>query len=159
MKDPFHDLEALYLKYTPAMIRRAARYASRPEDAEDIVSECWLSFLGRLPKVSFPNEKALSTYIMKSVQNTSIDFYRRRRQETIQPIEYFDRSEAHEPLEQVLNRIMIDETSNALPRRMQLILRLALKNYSDEEIAKTLGIQSTSLRVYWHRIRKKLSRD
>lgn len=116
-------------------------------------------FLGRLPKVSFPNEKALSTYIMKSVQNTSIDFYRRRRQETIQPIEYFDRSEAHEPLEQVLNRIMIDETSNALPRRMQLILRLALKNYSDEEIAKTLGIQSTSLRVYWHRIRKKLSRE
>ena len=149
-------MEALYLKYTPAMIRRAARYASRPED---IVSECWLSFLGRLPKVSFPNEKALSTYIMKSVQNTSIDFYRRRRQETIQPIEYFDRSEAHEPLEQVLNRIMIDETSNALPRRMQLILRLALKNYSDEEIAKTLGIQSTSLRVYWHRIRKKLSRE
>ena len=139
-------MEALYLKYTPAMIRRAARYASRPEDAEDIVSECWLSFLGRLPKVSFPNEKALSTYIMKSVQNTSIDFYRRRRQETIQPIEYFDRSEAHEPLEQVLNRIMIDETSNAAD--FAACAEKLLRRGNREDLGHTINISKSVLASY-----------
>ena len=73
------SLGTLYKQYTASMFRRAMQYVNNKEDAEDVVSEAWLSLLGHFHKLLDMEEKARSTYIMRCVQSTAIDHLRRNK--------------------------------------------------------------------------------
>ena len=64
-------IDELFTRYRTAMLGRALQYMKHVQDAEDVVSDAWMSLLRQLPKLVVMDERARSTYILRSVQNAS----------------------------------------------------------------------------------------
>lgn len=150
------SFDELFVQYRVAMLRRALQYVDHTHDAEDIVSEAWLSLILKLPKLFLMDEKARSSYILRCVQNTAISFLRKRQRDSRLNEEF-----SNDPLQQQYRSIdiEIDEGGhgllNRLPNRERQVLELKIKGYSDADIAEVLGIASSSVRVYIHRAYKR----
>ena len=70
-------IDELFTRYRTAMLGRALQYMKHVQDAEDVVSDAWMSLLRQLPKLVVMDERARSTYILRSVQNASVDALRK----------------------------------------------------------------------------------
>ena len=71
-KEHAWTLEALYERYRDVSMRKALRILRHKEDAEDAVSNAWITIARNLPYLRYQNERALSAYIMKTVQMKAI---------------------------------------------------------------------------------------
>lgn len=147
-------IDELYTRYRAAMLGRALQYMKHVQDAEDVVSDAWMALLRQLPKLVVMDEKARSTYILRSVQNASVDALRKanvqaRQRERLQnepmPVPVEDDSR-HSTL-----RARFLTAFSALPPREQTIVRLRLSGKSRAEIAQTLNLSPSSVHVYLFR--------
>ena len=149
------SIEKLFVQYRVAMLRRALQYVDHMHDAEDIVSETWLS-LFHLPKLSQMDEKARSSYILRCVQNTAISYLRERKSSNRLNKKFSDNSPHNQDYS---SDIEIEESVygllSRLPNRERQVLELKIKGYNDSDVAEILGIASSSVRVYIHRAYKR----
>ena len=55
-------IDELFTRYRTAMLGRALQYMKHVQDAEDVVSDAWMSLLRQLPKLVVMDERALHLY-------------------------------------------------------------------------------------------------
>lgn len=151
-----------FRQYYSAMLRRAQKYVGNIEDAEDIVSECWLKLMRNISKLADMSIQARSTYIMKSVQSEAVSFLRKRRR---QPELFLQDGivltpplcNARSPDQVVESREFVHELLCFLPNREREIISMYIQGYSTAEISAHLELSDSSVRVYKHRAQQRLN--
>ena len=154
-------LDHLYSAYHAAMQSRAMRYMDTQSDAEDVVSDCWVSFMQHFPELCSMKDSTRSAYIMISVRNRAIDYLRKRSRSRectsfdgiIPSAERIaDRNDVEiASLKHEAQREMLTILS---PRERQ-VARLWLCGYNALEIAVKLRITPAAVRGHEWKIRNK----
>lgn len=149
------NLETLYRRHAPAVLRFAWGLCGDRSRAEDLVSETFVRLLTKAPKVE--TQTALA-YLLAIARNAFLDGARSRRREV--PLPYDLRAPERDPADRIddarrLREVM--ETLGALPEgeRAALLLRVD-HELPYEEIAGVLGISITAAKLRVHRARKRL---
>ena len=137
-------LEELFIRYKAAMLRRAEQIVCDAHDAQDVVSDVWVSLMRHLPELLVMDERARSTYIMKSVRNMSMDYLRRSKRQNalhLQLEEGLTRASVEfSPLCELSQRDIYAALLSALTERERQVVKLRLQGLRNAEIAQTLGI-------------------
>lgn len=107
-------IDELFTRYRTAMLGRALQYMKHVQDAEDVVSDAWMSLLRQLPKLVVMDERARSTYILRSVQNASVDALRKAGAQARQQ----ERLENEPPARSGRGRRCPRHSPRTLPRRL-----------------------------------------
>lgn len=144
----------MYEHYSAAMLRRAKRYVSNVCDAEDVVSNCWLRLIPRTQMLMEMDAQARSSYIMATVQNEAIDYYRRQRHRFTTTIALGDGVVGIDAGEEYDNLIVGDTLASMLamlPPHEARVIRFKLNGIDNAEISKSLHISQSTVRVYWLR--------
>ena len=149
----------LYKKYHRIMVYRAIHYVSNIADAEDIVSNCWLTLLRHIDQLSKMTEQGQCAYIMRSVRNAATDFVRKRQKEKqsllvgIHYESYLD-AELMKNQQEILTgeeEEYYDIFLSLLPPQERKALQLKMEGWKTVRIAETMKISETSVRVYVNR--------
>lgn len=147
----------IYRRYYAAMVRRAMAYVDVPEEAEDVVSSCWLALMKHLPTLLGMDEKARSAYLLRSVQNRAIDCLKRRQRQR----GYMDGLK--EELQCSAGDSWADPAATAevrdglrvlllpLTERQRQVVLLRLAGWTPREIAELLEQSVESVRSTWRR--------
>lgn len=144
----------LYKRYQIAMLRRALRYVHNPYDAEDIVSDCWVSLIRHAEKLRKMVSSAQSVYIMRCVENRSIDFLRNPRHyaEHIcdsETLSVFSHSSAETDfIEEAHQKVELAHFLYLLPPKEREVIELRMQEWTTDEIAVKLHISKSSVRGY-----------
>ena len=150
-------IDELFTRYRAAMLGRALQYMKHMQDAEDVVSDAWLALLRQLPKLVMMDERARSTYILRSVQNASVDALRKANTQARQQ-ERLENEPPPAPAEddtaRAALRARFRTAFSALPPREQTIVRLRLSGHSRAEIAQTMHLSPSSVHVYLFRAKR-----
>lgn len=146
-------INELFTRYRAAMLRRALQYMKHMQDAEDVVSDAWMALLRQLPKLVMMDERARSAYILRSVQNASVDALRRAGAQARQQ-ERLESEPPPAPAEVPWLSARFRAAFSALPPREQAIVRLRLSGQSRTEIARTLRLSISSVHVYLFRAKR-----
>ena len=151
---------AFYLKYQKVMLRKALRYTAQMDDAEDIVSACWLSLLQRLPMLMEMKEATRYAYIMTSVRNRAIDFLRRQKSAGVLYGDYRN-MEPTDPdwkrsFERIVMRDMIERLLLLLTPGERAVTLRKLCEQPEKEICAALQMTPNAVRLHWHRVKKRL---
>jgi len=77
LKGDGEALEILVSRYLKSIYSFAYRHIGNIHDAEDITQEVFVKVLRHLKK--FDHDKSFKTWIFKITQNTSIDFFRKKK--------------------------------------------------------------------------------
>lgn len=148
-------LTQLYRDYQPAMLNRAYRRVGSMSDAEDIVSNCWVSLIGHAQHLNGLEDKARSTYIMRSLDNKITDFLRISARQKRQPLD--ERTMSVEGVDGALQQSEASEDRMLrLTKREREVVHLRCTGLRLTEVAKLLNLSSSTARVYWLRAVKKL---
>jgi len=154
-------MERIYIEYRGIMYYQAYKILNNDSDAEDVISDCWITFCRHLPKLRQLDGKSsddLKRYIARSVQNASINLKKKNiRKKEIFSDEYdvlIASAETSEQTaeEQMVEKIGIDDLKEALrsmPRQYYQALQMKYTDeMDDEQIAALLGISKSSVRAY-----------
>lgn len=143
-------LEGMYHQYSPAMLSRAKRYATCLADAEDIVSECWVRLCKHADKLIQMPEHSRTAYVMTCVHNTAVDALKRHsRGECLLLLETLVDPNCVEA--NVEKQDLIEQLLRVLTPRQRQIVQMKLDGRPVKEIARTLSLSESCVRVHWHR--------
>lgn len=140
----------LYEAYGQDVYRLALSYLHSTQDAEDICHRVFLSLLEKPVTILPGKEKAwLLTCTANACKNDLKSFWRKNRQELDDRTVFSD--EAEKDLWAALTMLP--------PKDRALIHLYYYEGYSQEEIAKTLGITRTAVQTRMSRARAKLEKE
>lgn len=157
-------MEQLYLDHHPMMYRAAVRVLRHPQDAEDVISDTFLSLCKKIPLLRSMDCNKLRAYLVISIRNTAINLLRRKsRQAELLWAQAEETPDAQALWQQEDGLFDAFEDSDIAPALRRLPLRdrqlIEMKyalGLSDEEMARQLEIKPVSVRVYLSRVRQKL---
>lgn len=151
------EAAALYRRYYAAMKRCALRYVTCPEDAEDVVSTCWVSLLQHVPKLQSMAEGVRGAYILRSVRNRACDLLRQRQRRTTLPLrEELAGAEARDPAAIAEWHDALDCLLQGLPEVQRQVVLLRLDGLPPREIALETHLSVERVRGCWRRAVKRL---
>lgn len=164
-KKDYRRVIDLYCRYYRLMVFTACRYVHNLDDAEDIVSECWLSILRHEDTLAQMEERIVKVYILQCVRYRSIDFLRRQKSFSIIPCQSVTEDLSHlcdlhyAPNEGELS----DESSislciSHLPPREAQVIKLKLEGYTTNSIASIMKIAPVTVRKYWFNTKRRIQR-
>lgn len=151
--------ESFFKRYTPLMFRKAQACFNIPQDAEDIVSCCWLKLLSHLKVLNAMDEKRRIAYILTCVQNESTDFVRmkiRERQLMARLARDLQKPVHIEIIDSISLQSELDDLLSVCTGQEYNVLCDKCVGLSDEEIAARMQVSKSTVRVYWHRARKRI---
>jgi len=162
-------IERLVNTYTGPLLAGALAIGFTKTDAEDLVQETFVAFLGAMDR--FEGRSKLKTYLFGILYNKAKEMRKKQRREVnldeVQE-DFENRFDARGgwstppqgPEESVLSqeiRDMIEECAkNLSPTQSAAFFLTEVSGESPEEICNTLGIRATHLRVLLHRARMNL---
>ena len=145
-RDAFSDLAATHWRRLLGL----ARSIVADLEAEDVVQDALIKAWKKLGSLREP--RAFSAWLTRIVANTAVARARRRR--FFEPIDGVAVAAVEAPVDL---RIDVGRLLRDLAPRQRAVLHLtAVEGYSDREIAKALGISSSSVRVHRLRGRRRL---
>ncbi len=155
--------DALARNYLTPLWRFANRYLHNPDDASDAVQETWLRVFRALP--TFRRGAPFAPWLWRIAVNVCTDIHRRRRR--VVPLE--DILEPTSPdlvEEETIDRLSQEETAAAvarvvekLPERYRRVVELRYSaGLSVEEVARTLGVPSGTVKTHLFRAREQIRR-
>lgn len=153
---PIDELETIYRRHAPALLRFAWGLSGDRARAEDIVSETFVRVLTRAPRIE---TRTAYAYLLVVARNIFLDGLGRLRREVALPEQWaaderdiVSRLDDRERLENVI------EALAGIPEgeRSAFLLRVD-HELSYEEIASALGISVVAAKVRVHRARVRLA--
>jgi RNA polymerase sigma-70 factor (ECF subfamily) len=126
-------------------------------DAEDITFDTFIKCFKNLSR--FDTSKRFSTWLFTIAHNTTLDFFRKNKQE----YEYFDETHAApdnlvEEFEKKRKREKIEQCLAQLPPiDRELVILFHREEHTYEEISEILDLPITTIKTRLHRTRKKLA--
>ena len=164
--------ETMVRLYGGRLLAVARRFTRNDEDAQDVVQSAYLSAFRALS--DFEGACQLSTWLHRIVVNTALMKLRSRRRKPEESIEDLlpafredgrhveQFSEWCAPADQLMEREETRTTVRAcieqLPDNYRTVLMLRdIEEFSTQEVAETLGMTPTAVKVRLHRARQALS--
>jgi len=150
--------EAIVKSFSPMVFRLISRFFRSREDVEDLAQDVFLKLFARIDQVR-PDEN-FSGWLARVTVNTCYDELRKTRRrksamETYGPQPFHEPSVAPpEPDSHGKARVALQSLDPKL--RIPLILK-EVEEMSVEEIARTMGLTQTNVKVRLFRARKKLA--
>jgi RNA polymerase sigma-70 factor (ECF subfamily) len=147
---------AIYKLYYRSMYNTSLRIVNRPDEAEDIMQESFLTAFRKLG--SYIGEVSFGIWLKRIVINRSLDYLRKRKVEfeEVRPDHpvFEDDNETDE------NEYTVEEVKTSislLPDGYRTILSLILlEGYDHEEVSEILGITNVTSRTQFCRAKKQL---
>jgi RNA polymerase sigma-70 factor, ECF subfamily len=162
-------LASVLVRYRSSLCARAFHILGNREDAEDVVQEGMLRAVEKL--ASFEGRSQFSTWLTRIVINEALMRLRKRRR--IPPAVSFE-SEDHPDVLDLLpstgpspenvaarremERHMTREISHLPPRSREAFHLCAVEEWTVNEIAEELGVNSCTAKSQFHRARKRIAR-
>lgn len=142
----------VYDRYSIPLLRTAQRMLGRPQEAEDAVQETFMKLFRGIG--GFRLGCRFSTYLFQILNNTCIDMLRKRPPAVADDVDMEKLGAAsswHELAPSLTAAV------ESLPEQMKACFVLfAVEQFSQEEIADTLGINVGTVKTNVHRARLKL---
>ena len=150
--------EAIVNQFAPMVFRLISRFFRTREDVEDLAQEVFLKLFARIDQVR-PNDN-FSGWLARVTVNTCYDELRKSRRRKIAMEKYVPEvlaaSATHTPDPDMFGKARL-AVQNLDPKlRIPLILK-EVEEMSVEEIARTMGLTQTNVKVRLFRARKKLA--
>ncbi len=147
-------IERIYLDYYSVMKYEAMKYLKDSYDVEDIVHETMLAVIDNISCVDINNEFTTRGFCKVIAKNKSIDFLRKKENQTVQAEEYIEASETENPEEIVVsedNYKRLLETIESLGDTYREVCYLKYVNGLKEwQIAEALNLhpKTVSMRIF-----------
>jgi RNA polymerase sigma factor (sigma-70 family) len=162
--------DELINKYRAAVYNLVFRMVRNQHEAEDLMQEAFIKVYNSLN--SFNEEYAFSTWLFKIATNNCIDYFRKRKLQTLsldKPIKYKDSEMQHEYADPELDAEktliakerskLIQEAINALPKKYYVAIDLRHREEkSYEEIAEILKLPLGTVKARIFRAREMLNK-
>lgn len=143
------EAERILLTNYEKYYRLAFSYAGNEQDALDIVQESAYKVIKDLGKVR--EQEFLSTWIYRVVMNTSVDFIRKRRKESVGldgvEIPHLDQYNEDDPMELLKS---LDE------KEREIVILKVFEELKLEEIARIMELNLNTVKARLYRALKKL---
>lgn len=158
--DPEAFFNWLYETYSQFVYKEAWKYYNNSFDVEDLVQEVWLRLCRKGDLLCTYSKSQLFAYIAVSVKNNAISLVRKQNKDI--PLEFADyiTYDEVEIINDLIDRQMRIEEFRKVwslvpEHERELLERKYYLLETDEEIAKTMGINKNSIRMSLSRARKK----
>ena len=149
------------------MIATVKQYVSNPSDCEDIIQDCLVKLIEKIPVLRGKERCVLCSYIVHTIRNRSINYLKRQGMINARTCNLEEQTiliaSSELPMEEVMvameRREQLDKIWNQLPEEYQLLLegKYILK-YTDAELATQLQCKPASIRMKLTRVRRKVFR-
>ncbi|HEY8387187.1 MAG TPA: RNA polymerase sigma factor [Parasegetibacter sp.] len=130
----------LYQRFAPKMYGVCLRYASQPDDAQDILQEGFVKVFRNIDR--FRMEGSFEGWIRRIMVNTAIEFFRRKNH--LQPIgereEQTLDSDYTDALDHLAEKDILTLIRQLSPGYRTVFNMYVIEGYSHKEIAEMLGI-------------------
>ena len=148
----------------PQLCVFAYKYLNNFETSKDVVQDVFLKVWKDKP--AFQNENHTIGFFYKSVKNKCLNYLKSKHYKVTEPYE-LARLEAYETEEFFISEAIVIETTivienaiKTLPDKAAQVIRLSIKDYTNNEIAKTLSISIKTVKdhkkVAYRKLRKLL---
>lgn len=149
--------EKIYGKYKDVMYYAAYGILGGQYEAEDAVSQTLFKLISHLEKIEDVDSKKTEAFIVTITEHTAIDCYRKRKRERL--TEMHDEEACSQYTEDFSEGNEVEDCINSLPVNYAVVLRMRYsQGFSDEEIAKILGITKENVRSRIMRGKRKLQK-
>lgn len=158
----------LYLELKPYMHQRAYSIVKDYSLAEDMVHDAFAKLIPRIPELTNMSKNQLASYVGHTVINTSLNYFNRHKSSRCKELLTDDDTTFEMPDLSITieEKIEIDETKEGLAQLLEqlpdrdrnLIYCKYYMEMSDQEIADTLGIKPSNVRVYISRVRQRMKK-
>lgn len=156
-------LEALYTKYSRAMLKVAYRILDDDQLAQDAVQSAFVNLIDCLDKIEEINCNKTRAFVVIIIRNISINLYRKRRRQndiSLEDIEDILPDDGGPIDKKIIDAEMFSRVASKI-RELRTAYSdiISLKyfyHYSDGEIARLLNITQENVRVRLHRARQSL---
>lgn len=156
MNEPCLDFEQVYAHYSRLIYHHLRKMVQQPELAEDLTQEVFVRAWHALPRMQAP--LALQPWLYRIATNLAIDTLRRRRllvwssldQSRQEPEDGFHR----DPQDAYPSAELVRDALARLPVSYQRALLLRAEGYTLTEIAESIGIAQSGVKMYLVRARR-----
>lgn len=157
-------MKELYVTYHITMLRMARSLTDSMADAEDVVSGACLSLINKISLLRTLDCNTLEGYVISTVKNEAFLYYRKkkRRSRIIEKQRLTEQITMPEPTPEdaVLEKSTVEELMKCIAELSeddQMILRMKyFQKETDEEIARILGVQKSTVRSRLCRARQRI---
>jgi RNA polymerase sigma-70 factor, ECF subfamily len=150
--------EAIVKQFAPMVFRLISRFFRTREDVEDLAQDVFLKLFARIDQVR-PDEN-FSGWLARVTVNTCYDELRKTRRRKVAMETYgpqaFSEPSVAPPEAETYGKARVALQSLDPKLRIPLILK-EVEEMSVEEIARTMGLTQTNVKVRLFRARKKLA--
>ena len=153
----------LFYQYYRLMVITAFRYVHNLEDAEDVVSECWVSILQHEETLAQMEERIVKAYILQCVRHRSIDFLRRQKRFPTIPCLSVTEDLSHLCDQRFSsNEVELSDESSIslcisrLPPREAQVVKMKLEGHDTKSIAQFMEIGAGTVRKYWFKAKRRI---
>ncbi len=158
----------LYLKYNKLMFVKAKEIVKDDYVAEDMVQETFAKLIEKIEKIRKIERCILPSYLVICIRRVCFNYLRKKQVREKYSAQSMDNEAFHFEYEddktnveaEVLLKLDVSEVKKTflkLPEKLQNVLEYKyLFEMTDEEIAKTLGINKNSVRTYLTRARREV---
>ena len=157
-------MSRFYIEYNARLYIEARKYLQNPEDAEDVVLEGLTKIIEKMDIFRTLAPRAKVQYAITTVKNLSYNLLKRNDRLTTVPFDELDFSALIDPspTEETAERNMLIERTAAIWNSLDLEDRTILEQkyilqWSDDELAVSLGIKSQSVRMRLTRAMRRLT--
>lgn len=159
-------MKQLYITFQIPMLRMAYAVTSSSVEAEDAVSDAWLSLISKASVLRTLDHSHLEGYMILTVKNAAFSLQRKKARRKEMPLDDTSdeiSSDMSIDLESsVLERTSLEElmrTISRLSEEDQMVMRMKFfQHASDREIAIAMGIKKVSVRSRLSRARNRIRR-
>lgn len=157
-------LDDLYNRYSDYLYKLAWELSSSAQDVDDLVQTVWVKLITREQTLRALSHPQKLNYIAKTMKNTLREEARKRKLITcsLDCTEGYDQGhldEVNEAIDKEIQRRLFSKAWTLVNEDVRELLERKYElGESDEEIAQSMGIKATSVRMYLSRA-KKAARD
>ena len=154
-----------YLEYERLMYATVRKRLTDPEAAKDIVQECVIRLIPKIPFLRRQERCIKASYVVSTVRNTTINYMRKqgRTDGRCCSLEEQEEQDMAIPEPSLDERIMLAEQKerlmqiwSSLPEEDRLLLEgKYILGYTDAELADMLGCKKSSVRMKLTRARRR----
>ena len=149
-------IEELYIKHSRVMWKFAMSLTKNKYEADELIQISFEKIIRSIDAVKKINCCKMDSYMVSIVRNTyyTLLIKKYKEKENIKDINSDELADlkAHDDYESVLERNSTSNIISALenmPDKYKMVLKLKyVHEFDDEQIAKTIGVQTSSIRMY-----------
>jgi RNA polymerase sigma factor (sigma-70 family) len=147
----FYDL------FAKKMMGVCLRYATNPDEAQDVLQDGFIKVFSKLPK--FVNKGSLEGWVRRIMVNTALDQYRKNKkyQKDVEIDAVSFKLEQKDFIIETINANDLLQLIQTIPKGYRVVFNLfAIEGYSHKEIAEQLGVTESTSKSQYSRAKKML---